>query len=149
MVYELTPHIAVDGSAEIDNKIIDIMNTYKVVGLQAQVIKDGQTIWSNQYGLANLEKQIPVNSTTFFRVASISKTAVATAIMQQYEQGKFQLDDDISDCLGYLVRNPHFPHDKITYRHVMTHTTSFNRTRKQGMCTLLFRRPAKSAIRLH
>lgn len=129
---DFRPHAAAEGSAGIDSTIISIMNEYKVIGLQAQVIKDGRTVWSNQYGWANLQKQIPVNSSTFFRVASISKTAVATAIMQQFEQGKFELDDDISDCLGYTVRNPHFPHDKITFRHVMTHTTSLQGDEETG-----------------
>jgi CubicO group peptidase (beta-lactamase class C family) len=46
--------------------------------------------------------------------------------MQLFEQGKFDLDDDISDALGYTVRNPRFPNDKITYRMLLSHTSSLS-----------------------
>jgi CubicO group peptidase (beta-lactamase class C family) len=143
--YVFQPHAAQTGCPDTDKKIIEIMNQHKVVGLSAQVIKDGKTAWSHAYGWANLGKQIPVSENTFFRVASISKTVVATAIMQQYEQGKFRLDDDISDCLGYLVRNPHFPNDKITYRHVMTHTTGLQSDEETGDVYVNFSRACQNS----
>ncbi|MDR1780751.1 MAG: beta-lactamase family protein, partial [Tannerella sp.] len=50
----------------------------------------------------------------------------STAIMQLYEQGCFDLDDDVSEALGYRVRNPAFPDAKITYRMLLSHTSSLS-----------------------
>jgi CubicO group peptidase (beta-lactamase class C family) len=58
-----------------------------------------------------------------YRIASISKTVAATALMQLYEQGKFQLDDDVSPYIGFTLRNPNFPNDKITFRMLLSHTS--------------------------
>jgi CubicO group peptidase (beta-lactamase class C family) len=58
-------------------------------------------------------------------MASISKTFMATAIMQLWEKGLIDLDADINNYLpsGFTVRNPNFPNDKITVRNLMTHTS--------------------------
>lgn len=44
---------------------------------------------------------------TKFRVASISKLVTALAIMQLVERGLLELDADVSDVLGWKLRNPH------------------------------------------
>jgi CubicO group peptidase (beta-lactamase class C family) len=48
--------------------------------------------------------------------------------MQLHEQGKFDLDDDVSPALGIPLRNPNHPNIPITYRMLLTHTTSINDT---------------------
>ena len=55
------------------------------------------------------------------RVASISKLVVAIAVMRLVEQGKLDLDRDISDYLGWKVRNPAFPDAPITLRALLSH----------------------------
>ena len=55
------------------------------------------------------------------RVASISKLVVAIAVMRLVEQGKLGLDRDISDYLGWKVRNPAFPDAPITLRALLSH----------------------------
>jgi CubicO group peptidase (beta-lactamase class C family) len=55
------------------------------------------------------------------RVASISKLVVAIAVMRLVEQGKLNLDRDISDYLGWKVRNPAFPDAPITLRALLSH----------------------------
>ena len=50
--------------------------------------------------------------------------SLATAIMQQYEEGKIDLDEDISTYLGYEMRNPNFPNIPISTRSLMTHQSS-------------------------
>lgn len=107
----------------LDRQIARIMKKYNAVGLSALVVKNNQVIWTKGYGSADLERNIPVGDDTLYRIASISKSVTATALMQLYEQGKFKLDDDISEALGYQVRNPHFPEQKITYKHLFTHTS--------------------------
>ena len=54
-------------------------------------------------------------------IGSISKTVVATAVMQLWEKGKFQLDDDVNERLPFAVRSPSHPDTPITYRLLLTH----------------------------
>ena len=61
-----------------------------------------------------------------FRIASISKSFTATAIMQLVEQGKLNLQQDVSELVGFQVRNPKFPEKVITIEMLLSHTSSMN-----------------------
>jgi CubicO group peptidase (beta-lactamase class C family) len=58
------------------------------------------------------------------RVASISKVVVALGVMRLVEQGRIDLDRDVSDYLGWRLRNPAFPDTKITLRLLLSHRSS-------------------------
>jgi CubicO group peptidase (beta-lactamase class C family) len=58
------------------------------------------------------------------RVASVSKLVVAIGVMRLAEAGKLDLDRDVSDWLGWRLRNPAFPDQPITLRLLMSHTSS-------------------------
>ena len=58
------------------------------------------------------------------RVASISKLVVALGVMRLVEEGRIDLDRDVSDYLGWRLRNPAFPDDKITLRLLLSHRSS-------------------------
>ena len=58
---------------------------------------------------------------TVQNIGSISKTIVATAMMQLWEKGKFQLDDDVNERLPFALRSPAHPGTPITYRLLLTH----------------------------
>ncbi|MEZ5082581.1 MAG: serine hydrolase [Bacteroidales bacterium] len=73
---------------------------------------------------ADITSSKPVTDLTSYTVASISKTIMITAVMQQYELQKFDLDDDISDHIPFLVRNFNHPNEVITIKQLMTHTSS-------------------------
>ncbi len=57
------------------------------------------------------------------RVASISKLVTAIAVMRLVDKGRVDLDRDISEYLGFQIRNPAFPDNAITLRHLMSHTS--------------------------
>lgn len=67
---------------------------------------------------------LPFTETTRFRTASISKVFSALAVMRLVEKGKLSLDRDVSEYLGFSLRNPHYPDDAITLRMLMSHTSS-------------------------
>src|SRR5262249_17019716 len=75
-------------------------------------------------GAGGYRRQSARHPDTLFMLASISKTVTAVALMQLYEQGRFGLDDPIDTNLGRLVRNPNFPSVPITYRMLLSHTSS-------------------------
>ena len=58
------------------------------------------------------------------RIASISKLVVAIGVMKMVEQGKLDLDSDVSEKLGWTLRNPAFPDRPITLRQLLSHTSS-------------------------
>lgn len=122
--YSLPPYKLPNKPTSLDNQLLTTMEKHKVVGLSAAVFKDSKLVWKGGYGWADLDTRRVVNSDTLFRVASLSKMVTATALMQLYDQGKFDLDDDISQYLGYQIRNPRYPDVKITFRHLLTHTSS-------------------------
>jgi CubicO group peptidase (beta-lactamase class C family) len=93
-------------------------------GLAALVIKNGKVVWSRNYGLAQVDPAVPVTDDTLFMLASVSKTVTSVAVLQLWEDGWFDLDDDINDYLPFPVRNPHFPDVPITFRMLLTHTSS-------------------------
>ncbi|HEV7780353.1 MAG TPA: serine hydrolase domain-containing protein, partial [Chitinophagaceae bacterium] len=119
-----------------------IMQENKVRGLSVAVVKKGKIIYTHSFGLKNAETNTPLTDDCLFRIASISKSFSATSIMQLAEQRKLSLEDDISNLVGFKVRNPKFPETVITLRMVMSHRSSVNDN--QGYFTLDAINPAKN-----
>jgi CubicO group peptidase (beta-lactamase class C family) len=88
-------------------------------GAAIAVIKGGELIHANGYGLANVEWEIPITPDTVFRLASVTKQFTATAIMMLAEQGKLSVDDPIT---RFLPQYPTSGHD-ITIHHLLNHTS--------------------------
>ena len=88
-------------------------------GAALAVTRDGETIYTQGYGTANLEYDIPITSTTIFDIASVSKQFAAFAIATLSHEGKLSLDDDIRAHLSDL---PDFG-NTITVRHLLHHTS--------------------------
>jgi len=109
-----------------ETELKQMMEKLQVAGLSVAVVKDGKIVYSNAFGLKNIEQQTPLAKDDIFRIASISKSFSATAIMQLVEAKKLSLDDDLSDLLGFKIRNPHFPDKPITLKMLLSHTSSIN-----------------------
>lgn len=109
----------------LETEIQETVDKLNVVGLSISVIENNKISYSQGFGYADIDKSIKTDTNTIYRIASISKSITASAIMKLYEEGKFKLDDDINDYLnGFEVRNPNFPDEKITFRMLLTHTSS-------------------------
>ena len=76
------------------------------------------------FGTARLLGRVPVTEETCFRVASVSKLVMTFGALALVERGVLGLDDALSACLGYPVRNPRFPDVPVTLRMLLTHTAS-------------------------
>ena len=96
------------------------------VGVSCVVVKDNQVVYHHNFGVKDLETGEPVDDETLFRIASISKSFTATSLLQQVEQGRVALSDDVSDLLGFRVRNPRFPDTVITLEMLLSHISSIN-----------------------
>jgi CubicO group peptidase (beta-lactamase class C family) len=124
---QLTDNFTVNlDSLMLDSIITAYMNSENIPGAATLIIKNNEVVWNKNYGYRNLENQLPVDDSTLFLMASISKTILATAIMQLWENGLIELNNSINEYLpsGFTVVNPHFPSDTITVKMIMTHTSS-------------------------
>lgn len=109
---------------ELLKEYTEFVKQFKMVGSNVLFLrKDGYTEIVS-VGSAHLEKQLPLQKDSIFRIASISKIIVAIGLLKIYEDGLVDLDEDISTYLGFTVRNPKHPNDIITLRMVLTQTSS-------------------------
>jgi CubicO group peptidase (beta-lactamase class C family) len=98
-------------------------------GLQTVVVKNGRILRMKSYGYAVLDRpgpRRPMSNESLMLSASIPKTLVTVAVLQQMERGKLTLDDDINKYIPFSVRNPAWPEVPITLRMLLTHTSSLN-----------------------
>lgn len=114
--------------------ISDLMQRSKVMGLSVAVVKKNKVIYNQSFGLKDSASNTPLTNDCLFRIASISKSFSATSIMQLVEAKKVSLDDDVSNLVGFKVKNPKFPGTIITLRMLMSHRSSLNDS--QGYFTL-------------
>ncbi len=109
-------------------QVTKIFQENKLVGAGCVVVQkqqdDYQIVENITHGMAILESQKPLTSKTIFRIASVSKMVVALSMMSLVQANKASIDSDISDILGFLVRNPYFPKKPITIKMLMTQTSS-------------------------
>lgn len=125
-VLATSPAHNLEPSSLFDQKILFLMRLAGFSALSACIIQDDQVIWSNGYGYYDRDNHTPATPDTIYVLASITKTVVGTALMQLYDQGLFDLDDDVNTILPFELRNPNFPDDPITIRMLLSHTSSLN-----------------------
>ncbi|MGZ5190174.1 MAG: serine hydrolase [Flavisolibacter sp.] len=105
-------------SAEFD-KIL--ANQYKPneTGATVLIARKGQVIYKKAFGMANLELDVPMKTDNVFRIGSITKQFTAIVILQLLEQGKLDLNDEITKYIqDYPTQG-----NKITIEHLLTHTS--------------------------
>lgn len=130
-------------TATAGEEIAAIMARYDAVGVSVAVVKGDDITYNQSFGFRDLAAQEPLENDDVFRIASISKSFVATSIMQLVEAGKLSLDDDVGDLIGFRVRNPNFPDAPITLRMILSHTSSISD--KNGYFTLDAFHPDKNS----
>src|SRR5690606_16819389 len=91
-------------------------------GAAVLVAKGGKIIYKKAFGMANLELNVPMQVDNVFWIASIGKQFTAVAILQLMEQGKLNLQDEITKFI------PDYPTqgNKITIEHLLTHTSGIH-----------------------
>lgn len=95
-----------------------------IPGAVVTVVKDGQILTTRGFGYADRDKKTPVDPyRTLFRPGSISKLFTWTAVMQQVEAGKIDLDADVNRYLDFKI--PPRNGKPVTTRQLMTHTAGF------------------------
>jgi len=124
---ELTAPLKTGDPVALSEYIEEVMALYHIPGLVGCVVQDGRLVWTGVYGYADIVAEVPAADSTVFMLASISKTFVATAVMQCWEDGLINLDANINTYLPFDVINPNHPLRAIKARHLLTHTSSIAR----------------------
>ncbi|MEY3398787.1 MAG: FmtA-like protein [Bacteroidota bacterium] len=110
-------------TAQWQMELEEIADDHDLMGMSV-VRVCGSDIESYHFGLKDYTRQLVVDDSTMYRIASISKTVTAMGLMNLWEDGAFGLDDDVSAALGFELRNPDFPDTPITYRMLLSHQSS-------------------------
>lgn len=108
----------IEESQSIDNIFME-WNKPNTPGAAIGIVKDGNLIYSNGYGIGDLEHDIEITPSSVFYIGSVSKQFVTFSILLLEEQGKLNLDDKIQKYL------PDFPEydSPLTIRHFIHHTS--------------------------
>lgn len=131
-IYLLTGQLAVRGQAQpstantaqtLDSFIAQRMDETGIVGLGAAILVDRKVVWMKGYGFADRERAVLFTPDTVMNIGSVSKTFTGVALMRAVQDGKLSLDEDINSYLPFKLSNPHYPNEKITLRHLATHTS--------------------------
>jgi len=103
----------------VDEFVRAEMARQKVPGVAVAIIRNGEVLKAQGYGLADVEHRVPVGPETVFESGSVGKQFTATGVMLLVEDGKIGLDDSITRFF------PQAPEAwrPITVRHLLTHTS--------------------------
>jgi CubicO group peptidase (beta-lactamase class C family) len=113
--------------AAADKLYKDYADSNHLPGLAFGIVVDGKLVYSGNMGYTDIEKKIPVTSSSLFRIASMSKSFTAMAILKLKDEGKLNLDDPAYKYIPEL-KNLHYPTadaPHITIRHLLSHSAGF------------------------
>jgi CubicO group peptidase (beta-lactamase class C family) len=118
-----------DLDAWLDGYMPYALKAGDIPGAVVVVVKDGQPLTMRGFGYSDLKTRAPVDpQNTLFRPGSVSKLSTWTAVMQQVQAGKINLDADVNTYLDFKI--PPYHGKPIKVRDLMTHTPGFAETAK-------------------
>ncbi|MBX3238997.1 MAG: beta-lactamase family protein [Chitinophagaceae bacterium] len=114
-------------TAKTDSLFRAYARTNNIPGLVYAIVADGQIVHSTAFGYSNVEKKIPANNQSVFRIASMTKSFAGMAILKLRDEGKLQLDDLVSKYIPETDSIIPLTGDSppLTIRHLLTHTAGF------------------------
>jgi CubicO group peptidase (beta-lactamase class C family) len=125
---------AADVNAWLDGYMPYALKTGDIAGAVVAVVKNGQILTVRGYGFSDIDKRTPVDpKATLFRPGSVSKLVTWTAVMQQVEAGKIDLDADVNRYLDFTI--PPRAGKPVTMRNLMQHVAGFEEQSKDIMST--------------
>lgn len=114
------------GMASFDRVVPAFMEKWQIPGGAVAVVKDGRLVLARGYGWADREARRPVEPESLFRIASLSKSITAAAVLELVEAGKLSLDDKAFQLLSDLQPAAGAKADprihRITVRNLLNHT---------------------------
>ncbi len=109
---------------QLTDSLQAVYTKYDLMGMSVIGVCNNQITYKKHFGKRDNTRNLAMNDSSMYRIASISKNICATALMILYENGQVNLDTDIQNYLGYAVRNPNYPSTPITLRMLLSHTST-------------------------
>lgn len=114
--------------SEIESDIEKIRQDKKIAGLSVTIEYDQDVLFSKGFGFADLDKKVPADSATVYRVGSVTKLFTALMLMQLRDAGTLNLDDPIEKYLPEFKIKSRFPDARpATFRQVVAHYSGLPR----------------------
>src|SRR5215470_8336217 len=110
--------------ADLEPEIQRTLLAGNIPSASIALVSNDRVIWSEAYGYSNLWARTPASTNTVYLIGSTFKTMSTVALLQQMEQGKFKLDDAVNKYLTEFKIQGEDPQHPITFRHLLTHTSS-------------------------
>ena len=112
---------------EIDQLMRGFAQRTRVPGIAYGIIVDGKVVHIGTAGVREVSSRAPVDTGSVFRIASMTKSFTAVAILQLRDAGRLSLDDPVERHVPELaaLRYPTSDSPKITIRHLLTHSEGF------------------------
>ena len=108
--------------AKIETLVEEIMAGGQVPGAAVGIVKDGELVYANGFGVTELGNDEPVTPDSVFAMGSVGKTPTAMAIMQLVEEGKIELDAPVTQYLpDFTLTDPDL--SGVTIRRLLSHTS--------------------------
>ena len=104
----------------------EILRETGVPGAGIALVRPGGIEWAGGIGLADRDRALPVTGDTHFRVGSISKTFVAIALVQQYEDDALDIEAPVSEVAPKVAIENRFSGTPVTVLQVLQHTAGFD-----------------------
>src|SRR5215475_10291707 len=121
------------GELDLTARIEEILNRHAAVGLAVGVVRHGRLEFFHGHGAADIASNTPITKDTVFRIASITKTFTAVAVMQLCEQGRIDLDAPARDYLrAYQLLPAKASFRPATVRDLLTHTAGVPQMPRPG-----------------
>lgn len=126
------------GLSNIRSTMESYVGQSKIAGLSMMLAKKGKVVYHENIGCQDLESQVPISDDTIFRIYSMTKPIVCTALMMFYDQGKFALSDEVSKFIPEFATLNVLTTDRkgkevlatlespITILHLLTHTSGLS-----------------------
>ncbi|MCY4656657.1 MAG: serine hydrolase [Gammaproteobacteria bacterium] len=120
----------------ITEGLMELVESKKLAGIETLIAKDGKIVYESTLGVKGVEDSRPLESDDLFRIYSMTKPIAATALMQLYEKGKFELDDPITKFIPEFENltvwqeegEPVPASSVFTMRQLLSHTAGFTYT---------------------
>ncbi len=110
--------VRADSQAARVDKLFAEWNRADAPGCAVGVSRNGAVVYEHGYGMANLERRVPITPETVFPIASTSKSFTAMSVVLAAERGQLSLDDEVQKYIPEWVDRD----DHITIRHLLNHT---------------------------
>ena len=132
------PNIAAPSAPSLAHDMLSKIPAEEAPGVSVLVARDGQIVFEECLGLANIKREEPITFNSQFRIGSVTKQFTAAAILKLHEDGKLTVDDKLSKYFKSMPRA-----DEVTLRQLLTHTSGIQSYTSKPMFALRVIMPIK------